>query len=539
MNDEARTREALIEELRELRERVSRLEASTSLSRKEEERLQLQGQLLENVQESVVATDLDGHVVYWGRGAETLHGYTAGEAVGKTLTSVLGQAATEETQDRLRRVRETGSWRGQSLHRHRDGTEFWTETVISLVRDGHGKPWGMVGIDLDITDRIRTEQNMIRLERLRALGEMAQGVAHNFNNLLVGVLGYAQIIQMKTADTDISQDAEHIVRNSLRAKDLVERLNLAVQGESDGTIHPVSVNDAVEKAVEAARPRWKDEPEAEGIAIRVTKDLGDVSQVRGTPTGLYDIVINLLFNAVDALPEGGEIRIRTANAKNGVTLSVSDDGVGMGEETRRRVFEPFFTTKANVGTGLGLSTVHTILTRWGGGVDVESAPDRGTTFMIHLPAWEGPVTDPDEEVQQAKGRRGRVLVVEDEEVVCQVLSDLLSDDYDVRLIMSGREAVEAFVPGQWDVALIDLGMPEMPGDRVAEALRAADPVVATVLITGWELESDDPRVSVFDFRLQKPFAPVEQVAGTVRQAMRLHDDRAQRQSQSVSGGEVG
>ncbi|MDP6778773.1 MAG: hybrid sensor histidine kinase/response regulator, partial [Candidatus Latescibacteria bacterium] len=337
------------------------------------------------------------------------------------------------------------------------------------------------------------------------------------------------IIQMKTADTDVSQDAEHIVRNSLPAKDLVERLNFAVQGESDGTIHPVSVNDAVEKAFEAARPRWKDGPEAEGIAIQVRVDLGDVVQVRGTPTGLYDIVINLLFNAVDALPEGGEIRIQTANSDRGARLTVSDCGVGMDEETCRRVFEPFFTTKANVGTGLGLSTVHTILTRWGGGIDVESAPDRGTTFTIHLPAWEGPTTGPDEGVEKEEKRRGRVLVVEDEEVVCQVLTDLLSDDYDVRVVMRGKEAVEDFVPGQWDVALIDLGMPEMPGDRVAETIRAADSLVATVLITGWKLEPDDPRVSVFDFRLQKPFAPVEQVAETVQQAMRLHDDRAQRQ----------
>ena len=429
----------------------------------------------------------------------------------------------------MRRVREIGSWRGQSLHRHKDGREFWTESVISLVLDDGGEPWGMVGIDLDITDRMRAEQNMIRLERLRALGEMAQGVAHNFDNLLVGVLGYAQIIQMKTSDTDISQDAEHIVRNSLRAKDLVERLNIAVQGESDGTIHPVSVNGAVEKAVEAARPRWKDEPEAEGIAIKVTSDLGDVAQVRGTPTGLYDIVINLLFNAVDALPEGGEIRIRTANTASGVTLTVSDDGIGMEEETCRRVFEPFFTTKADVGTGLGLSTVHTILTRWGGGIDVTSVPAGGTTFTVHLPAWEGPVTDPDEASGKVEGRRGRVLVVEDEEVVCQVLSDLLSDDYDVKVIMNGKEAVEGFTSGRWDVALIDLGMPEMPGDRVAEAVSAADPAVATVLITGWELESDDPRVSAFDLRLQKPFSPVEQVAETVRQAMRLHDDRVQRQ----------
>ncbi|MDP6776850.1 MAG: PAS domain S-box protein, partial [Candidatus Latescibacteria bacterium] len=195
MGDESKTREALIEELKALRARVSQLEASASLSREEEERLRLQGQLLENVRESVVATDLEGRVVYWGQGAEALYGYTSDETVGKSLSSVLGPASADETQERIRCVRETGSRRGQSLYKHKDGREFWAETVMSLVRDDAGEPWGMVGIDLDITDRMRTEQNMIRLERLRALGEMAQGVAHNFNNILVGVLGYAQIIQ--------------------------------------------------------------------------------------------------------------------------------------------------------------------------------------------------------------------------------------------------------------------------------------------------------------------------------------------------------
>jgi CheY-like chemotaxis protein len=241
---------------------------------------------------------------------------------------------------------------------------------------------------------------------------------------------------------------------------------------------------------------------------------------------LDDAILNLLLNAMDAMPAGGTITITTQTVDAGVQLTVSDTGIGMDAQTRRRVFEPFFTTKANVGSGLGLSSVHGTLTRWGGTVEVDSTPGQGTTFTLCFPVWREsatPVGTPTTAVTPV--RSGNLLIVEDDEEVCDLLDRLLSASHTVTVVRDGREALAQFVPGQRDVALIDLGMPGLAGDRVAAEMVAADSCLATILITGWPLASTDRRGSGFDFRLAKPFDDLDDVEATVKQAIALHDAR--------------
>ncbi len=409
----------------------------------------------------------------------------------------------------------------------KNGEPLWITLTASVIRDEDGKPlYGLAMIE-DITGRKRTEQESVRLERLHALGEMAKGVAHNFNNMLVGMLGYAQLIQAKDAGSETGQYAGRIVESALRAKEMVGRLNQAVRGEREDTIRPLPVNEVVRDIVQTASPRWKDEAEARGIAIDVVADLAEVPPVQGTQSRLHDILINLLFNAVDALPEGGAITIGTRAVGKEVLVTVRDTGLGMDEETRRRVFEPFFTTKSDVGSGLGLSTVYGTVTRWGGTIGVESAPGRGALFTIRLPAWTGPEPEvEEEETVGRRARRARVLVVEDDRMVCEFLSSMLSSHHEVETTPDGREALRRFAPGRYDVALIDLGMPGMPGDEVAREMRQADPKVALVLVTGWALKDGDPRALAFDFRIQKPFTNLRDVWEVVDRAVELCDERA-------------
>jgi PAS domain S-box-containing protein len=456
-----------------------------------------------------------------------------------------------------------------------DGAPFWA-LVSFQAMTFNDEQAVLVGL-YDITDRKRTEQELIRLERLRALGEMSAGVSHNLNNILVGVLGPAQLLYRKMEDPQALRQVEGIITSARRARDLVQRLHRAVLGGEEGAWRPVEVNRVVREAVQAAQPRWKDESEARGISIRVGFDLQEgLPEAQGTEAGLHDILINLLFNAVDAMPEGGEIRIKTGvrgqgsgKARTGVRdqgsqvkdqsrvqgpesrvegsglrtpdsglatggerwveVVVADTGIGMDEKTRGRVFEPFFTTKLDVGTGLGLATVYGTVTRWGGHVEVKSAPGRGATFTLLLPVWVSPgvrAQGPAKVRRTRRARRGRVLVVEDDLVVLDLLSDLLSADHEVEMVQSGAEALERFRPGRYDMVLIDLGMPEMPGDQVAREMRRMDACVATVLITGWELGEADPRLSGFDLHIRKPFEDLDRVQDALAQGLDLHDARA-------------
>ena len=378
----------------------------------------------------------------------------------------------------------------------------------------------------DITAHRQLERELVQLERLRAVGELAAGVSHNLNNMLCTMLGPAQLILRFSDDPEVYREAEEILDSARRAQELVHRLNLSVRGVAEGQLEAVPINQVVQEAVQTARPRWKDEPESRGISIEVITKLEEVPSIRGTASRLRDILTNLLFNAVDAMLQGGTITIATRAVGTEVQLVFTDTGIGMDEETRRRVFDPFFTTKMDVGSGLGLSTAYGTVSHWGGRIQVESAPGQGTTFALWLPAWtegESPGEDTAAEVRPA--RRGRVLVVDDNEKLCRLLSQLLGPHHEVETVRDGREALELFAAGPYDVVLVDLGMPDLPGDRVVQEMRRIDPAVGVVLITGWDLSRADPRRIAFDFRLQKPFEDLVAVETVVAQALALRDAR--------------
>lgn len=381
----------------------------------------------------------------------------------------------------------------------------------------------------DISERRRMEQDLVRIARLRALWEVSAGIGHNLNNILVGVLGPAQLLRRRAEDERTCDQLDGIITSARRARELVQRLYQAVRGEEEEPLAPVSVNAVVQEAVRTAQPRWKDEPEARGVSIQVHTDLDEAGHpARGTQAGLNDIIVNLLFNAVDAMPDGGDIHIRTRFADGMARLTVRDSGMGMDEETKQRVFEPFFTTKAEVGTGLGLSTVYGTISRWGGSVEVESEPGKGTCFDISLLLWTTEEVDEEKQIEVKEGRRGRILVVEDDEVVRQVVTSLLSERHKVDTFSNGPEALRQLKKGDYDVALLDLGMPIMPGDQVSREVRGIDPSVATVLITGWELQETDPKLAYFDFQLQKPLDDIDMVQDVMARAVELHDERVKR-----------
>lgn len=269
-----------------------------------------------------------------------------------------------------------------------DGSTFDAGLVCVAVAGGEGDSRRVQVAVTDITSRKQAERERVRLERLHALAEMSAGVSHNLNNILTGVLGPASMLRRMTRDPAMVTEIEEIISAGERARDLVQRLHMSSRGVVEDSLQPVDVNRAVRAAIQTSRSRWKDEPELRGIKVDLVTQLGDVASIRGREPDLHDIIVNLILNALDAMPDGGTVTLTTAEAGSGALLTVKDTGVGMAEETRRRVFEPFFSTKADIGSGLGLSTAHNAVTRWGGEITVESAPGSGATFRVRLPAWK-------------------------------------------------------------------------------------------------------------------------------------------------------
>ena len=433
-----------------------------------------------------------------------------------------------------------------------------------LIKDESGRPLRVVGTDTDITrmkemetalrrsrddleelvyqrteeleqankqlrqeaeNRETVQRELVRIQRLTALGELSAGVSHNLNNILTGIIGPAEIIQMEIEDEELKRYAETVVRAGNLAADLVRRLHRAVGSERDST-RSVDLREAVEEAVKSTRPRWKDEMEGHGNVIDVQMHLPNDLYVEATRAGLYEIFMNLILNAVDALSLGRTIEIRAEQRGQTIHTTFSDTGAGMNEEVRRRVFEPFFTTKANVGTGLGLAIVYGAISRWEGTIEVESQPGRGTTYTIDLPASEPKKEEEHLDTEhRAGGRTGRILIVEDKTFVGELLERILCDNHLVDVFENGPKALAAFRPDKYDVALIDLGLPEIPGDRLAREIRQVDPAVARVLITGWQLDDDDPRLDPFDFHLQKPFERTDDLRRMVSRTLTLNEER--------------
>ena len=400
------------------------------------------------------------------------------------------------------------------------------DILLSAIaeRDDEGNIVRSLAFLNDVTQLKRIQQELIRLERMTARSEMVQGINHNLNNLLNGILLPAQLLKDNLEDPQDRQRAELIESAAKMSAELVRRLNRAARRKEEDP-QAVEISPVVQEAMETTRSRWESEPQSRGIAVDLVTQLGDAPPIHGTASELYDVLVNLIFNAVDAMPDGGTITIRSQALADHVQLTVSDTGIGMDMETRKRVFEPFFTDKLDPGRGLGLYTVYTSISNWGGHIVVDSTLGEGTTFTMELPVWSGtPEAQGDDKIKVQSDGQMKILLVEDDEITNKVLTEQLSAEYAVEVITNGQTAVEHFTPGQYAVALIDLGIPGIPGDRVAQQLRQADFSIATVLITGFELSEDDARLTAFDLWYQKPLS-VEQFDEMMEQAVSLHQSR--------------
>jgi CheY-like chemotaxis protein len=294
---------------------------------------------------------------------------------------------------------------------------------------------------------------------------------------------------------------------AIDARETVHRLRQFGRPSSDEGFTNVDVGELVNEVVEMTRPWWNEWAKLRGINVRVTKLLSPVPPVHGCASELRQVLVNLVLNAIDALPGGGEIVLQTAKVGKLALISVKDNGAGITEEVRARVFEPFFTTKPDRGTGLGLSVAHRIILNHDGEIGVESRPGEGTTFTIRLPVSGVSAKDAKQSEITDSQMQLSILVVDDEKEVGSVLNELLSDEgHRVMVADDGSKAISMLKKDQFDVVITDLGMRGVTGWDVASAAKRVEPALPVIMLTGWvdSVRGEGPERRTVDMVLSKP-----------------------------------
>jgi signal transduction histidine kinase len=360
------------------------------------------------------------------------------------------------------------------------------------------------------------QENVVRQERLSALGMMASGIAHDFNNALTMVLGYSELLLPHLQQHAPAKERgylHHVISAAQDATHVVSRLREFYRPAGSNDIRvAVNLNDIVTQTVSLTSPKWSSERLAEGVQIQIVTDLASIPTVLGSAAELREALTNLIFNAVDAMPDGGQITIRTLATDQGeVSLSVSDTGMGMSEEERERCLEPFFTTKGERGTGLGLAVVYGIIHRHGGSIDILSQKYHGATILIRLPAATSDVTL--EPAAPAEIERSlKILVVDDQEIICELVAEYLrTDGHEAAIATAGSRALELFASESFDLVITDQSMPEMNGVQLASSVKSIDPLIPVILLTGFgeEMQAVAARPESGDLVIGKPVSAAD------------------------------
>jgi PAS domain S-box-containing protein len=504
-------------------EHVSRAISRTSMT-------QAQRQLniaIDQTTEGVIVTDTQGIVLYVNPALERMSGYTRSEVTGKTL-QILGSGEHDAAFYRQiwSTIGDNEAWHGRLLNRRKDGTRYTVDATITPLRDENGSVVNYVSILRDVTRELELEQQHQQSQKMEILGQLTAGIAHDFNNVLTAVNGYAELLQVQLPPSDPAREMVSRVLNAgQRGADLVRQLLVFSRKQAN---RPQIVNlNRVVTEMQSMLQRII----GEHIHL-TTNTAADLWAVSADPAQIEQIVINLVVNARDAMPSGGQLVIETANvildrnyvgghldARPGehVLLSISDTGVGMIPEVKAHLFEPFFTTKGRgQGTGLGLATVYGIVKQSGGSIWVYSEEGMGTAFKIYLPrACETvPMSSHAEPVRQARGGSETILLVEDDAAVRDLAYMVLQEQgYTVLVAADGQDALRQAGShgGPIHLLLSDVVLPDMMATGIADTVRRQFPDIKTLFMSGYSREvmarqGAPQRGAAF---LQKPFSSLD------------------------------
>ena len=497
-------------------------------ARENEERFRIMVDAVED--HAIFTLDASGRVASWNRGAEKILGHQAAAILGRPLNHLYPAELAAEADRELSIARTVGRYEGESVRASADDPERFLNITTAAMRDEAGALIGFARIVRDVTERRQGEEELRHRERqlrqahkMEAVGQLAGGVAHDFNNMLTAIRGYTEVLLNDPSKDGPTRDAlEEIRKATERAASLTRQL-LAFSRKQVLQPRPVNPNAVVREMESMLRRLLVGDVELTTVLER------DVGQITVDPAQLEQVLLNLVVNARDAMSDRGRIVIRTSNveldamfchlhegARLGphVRLSVSDSGIGMSDETKRHIFEPFFTTKKRgAGTGLGLSTVYGIVKQSGGYITLDSEMGHGTVFRVYFPRTQAaavPLLRPPVGANQAY-RQGTVLLVDDEDSVRRVLTALIERlGYEVLAATDGIQALEVSrtYRGTIDLLITDIMMPRMHGRELSERLAETRPETRVLFTSGYADDDIIERglLSPHTAFIQKPFS---------------------------------
>lgn len=473
--------------------------AQLALELRERQRLQRSEQRLATVVEqspaTIMITGIDARIQYVNKKFEALSGWNRHEVIGETPAFLQSGKTSGATYDTLRQqLLEGNSWTGVFLNRKKDGSEYWVETTILPLKAPDGSIQNFIASGEDITEKRHARDQVVRAQKLEAVGELSGGIAHDFNNILTTIIGASHLAALDAEDgSELAGEIEQIDIAARRAQNLVREL-LTFARREPGELKAVDLGEVVAEVTRLLRASMPP-------MIRLSCDSRGPVVVLGDPTHLHQILMNLCRNAAEAIGgNDGTISVTFAPsdppaglpARDGgwVLLQVRDDGPGMSEETRARLFEPFFTTKPlGKGSGLGLAVVHRLVEEMEGQIAVDSTPGEGTCFSLLLPdSSEQALSEVRAQGELPRGSETIMLVDDDIEISGTFRRLLLRLGYRVEAFSSPVAALERFrqKPARFDIILTDLMMPELNGEALVTAIRGLRPDIPVLFCSSYK-----------------------------------------------------
>ena len=511
--------------INKLEKKMLDLEEEKRVRFKIEKEVTMLAHALKSIGECVSVTDMDDKILFVNDAFTKTYGFSKDELIGRSITIISSKNNPKELLDTVRSQTRSGGWKGEFLQKNKQGNDFPVALTTSIIRDEQGKAAAIVGVSSDITERRELEEQIRQAQKMEAIGRLAGGVAHDFNNILTVINGYSELLLMGLKKDDpMYNNLKEIESAGHKAGSLTRQL-LAFSRKQ--VLQPIvlDINNVINDLNKMLQRLI-----SENIELKTILE-PNIGRIKADPGQIEQVIFNLVINARDAMPLGGKLTIESKNIMykdpylwedlmiepgSYMMLAISDTGTGMDKETKSRIFEPFFTTKKeSEGTGLGLSTVYGIVKQSGGSINVYSEPGIGTTFKMYFPCVAEEAVEIPKKPSSAVSLRGTetILVAEDEDnlrdLACMIFR---THGYHVIEAANGGSALLKCEKYKDPIHLIltDVVMPEMSGRELVERLLLIHDEMKVLYMSGY---TDDAIIQhgILEEKvqfLQKPFTPM-------------------------------